>query len=232
MIQFKNVSKRFGRVRAVDDMSLDFPEGKIIGIFGPNGAGKSTMLKIISGLNYADEGKVTVDGRHPWDKRAEIAFLPEINHLYSWWTLKHAADFTRAFYPDWDENRYRDLMIFLNINDNMKLDKISKGQLAKCKLALTLSRQSPYLLMDEPFSGIDIMTRADIVKALIRDYNQGNQTIIISTHEIDEIESLVDYVMFIDQGRIRLQGDAEELRTERQMSLVEIMKEAFKDAKD
>jgi len=97
----------------------------------------------------------------------------------------------------------------------MVMGKISKGQRAKCKLALVLSRKAPYLLLDEPFSGIDILTRDEIVDALIRDYQAGEQAVIISTHEIDEIESLVEHVVFIDQGRIQLLGDAEEIRNER-----------------
>ncbi|MDS1029797.1 ABC transporter ATP-binding protein [Bacillota bacterium LX-D] len=230
MIQFKNVSKSFGKIHALKNITLDFPEGKIIGLFGPNGAGKSTMLKLIAGLSSPSQGEVLVAGQKPNRCKEKIAFLPEINHLYSWWTLKQAVEFMQAFYLDWDEKCYQDQLQFLNLDENMKLSKISKGQLAKCKLLLTLSRKADYLLMDEPFSGIDLMTREDIINALIRDYQQGEHTIIISTHEIDEIENLVDNVLFIEGGEIKLWGEAEELRQSKQMSLVEIMKEAFKHA--
>jgi len=228
LIEFKNVSKRFGQVVALDSISIDFPQGSIIGLFGPNGAGKSTIMKLIAGINYPDQGEVRVDGELPRAKRQSIAYLPEIDHLYPWWTLKQAADFISTFYPDWDEPRYKDLIPFLNLEEQMIMGKISKGQRAKCKLLLVLARKASYLLLDEPFSGIDLLTREEIADALLRGYLEGEQAIIISTHEIDEIENLVDKVAFIDQGRIQLQGDAEQLRMERNKSLVEIMKEVFR----
>ncbi|CFW96762.1 ABC transporter-like [Syntrophomonas zehnderi OL-4] len=230
MIEFKNVSKSFGSTMALNDVSLVFPRGKIIGLFGPNGAGKSTSIKLIMGLNRPDRGEISVDGEDPQNKKKNLAYLPEIDHLYSWMNIAQAADFTRTFYDDWDEGKYRDLINFLNLQEDMKIAKISKGQRAKAKLLLTVCRRAPYLLMDEPLSGIDILTREEIINTLIRDYREGEQTIIISTHEIAEVESLVDEVIFLDQGKVKLSGNAEDLRIERNMSLVELMKEAFRNA--
>lgn len=228
MIEFYQVGKRFGSIQALDQLSLQFGPGKIIGLFGPNGAGKSTAMKMIAGLNQPDGGHVLVDGQKPRHSRAKIAFLPEIDHLYGWWTLKQAADFMRSFYADWDDRKYTELLGFLNLREDMKISKISKGQRAKCKLLLTVSRHAPYLLLDEPLSGIDILTREEIINTLIRDFREGEQSIIISTHEINDVESLVDEVFFIDQGRIVVSGSAEELRITQGLSLVEIMKEAFR----
>ena len=230
MIEFKDVSKKFGSTIALNDVSLVFPRGKIIGLFGPNGAGKSTSIKLIMGLNRPDRGEVRVDGENPQNKKQDMAYLPEIDHLYPWMNIAQAADFTRTFYADWDETKYRELIKFLNLQENMKIAKISKGQRAKTKLLLTVSRRAPYLLMDEPLSGIDILTREEIINTLIRDYREGEQTIIISTHEIAEVESLVDEVIFLDKGKVKLSGNAEDLRVERNMSLVELMKEAFRNA--
>jgi ABC-2 type transport system ATP-binding protein len=230
MIEFKNISKSFGSTVALDDVSLVFPRGKIIGLFGPNGAGKSTSIKLIMGLNRPDRGEVRVDGENPQNKKQDLAYLPEIDHLYPWMNIAQAADFTRTFYADWDETKYRELIKFLNLQEDMKISKISKGQRAKTKLLLTVSRRAPYLLMDEPLSGIDILTREEIINTLIRDYREGEQTIIISTHEIAEVESLVDEVIFLDRGQIKLSGNAEDLRVKRNMSLVELMKEAFRNA--
>jgi ABC-2 type transport system ATP-binding protein len=230
MIEFKNVSKSFGSTVALNDVSLVFPRGKIIGLFGPNGAGKSTSIKLIMGLNRPDRGEVRVDGENPQNKKQDMAYLPEIDHLYPWMNIAQAADFTRTFYADWDEGKYRELIKFLNLQEDMKISKISKGQRAKTKLLLTVSRRAPYLLMDEPLSGIDILTREEIINTLIRDFREGEQTIIISTHEIAEVESLVDEVIFLDRGKVKISGNAEDLRVERNMSLVELMKEAFRDA--
>ncbi len=230
MIEFKNVSKSFGSTVALNDVSLVFPRGKIIGLFGPNGAGKSTSIKLIMGLNRPDRGEVRVDGENPQNKKQDMAYLPEIDHLYPWMNIAQAADFTRTFYADWDEAKYREVIKFLNLQEDMKISKISKGQRAKTKLLLTVSRRAPYLLMDEPLSGIDILTREEIINTLIRDFREGEQTIIISTHEIAEVESLVDEVIFLDRGKVKISGNAEDLRVEKNMSLVELMKEAFRNA--
>ncbi|MDD3365255.1 MAG: ABC transporter ATP-binding protein, partial [Syntrophomonas sp.] len=176
MIEFKNVSKSFGTVKALDQINLMIPQGKIVGLFGPNGAGKSTSLKLIAGLNHPDSGEVMIDGQIPRLKRDKIAYLPEIDYLYSWWTIKEAAAFTRAFYADWEESKYSEMLQFLNLNEEMKIGKISKGQRAKAKLLLNVSRRAPYLLMDEPLSGIDILTREEIINTLIRDYREDEQT--------------------------------------------------------
>lgn len=228
MIQFNKVSKHFGMVRALDRLQAELPSGRVIGLFGPNGAGKSTTLKMIAGLNRPDQGEVLVDGLNPWKTRDRVAYLPEIDYLYSWMTVEEAARFNRTFFADWDQEKYRSLLAYLNLEQSMKIGKISKGQRAKVKLLLTLSRRSPYLLLDEPLSGIDLLTRDEIINTLIHDYREGEQTVIISTHEIDEVEGLVDEVIFINQGQIVLAGNVENLREEKNMSLVEMMKEVMR----
>lgn len=228
MIEFKQVSKHYGRTTALDNFTINFSNGKIIGLFGPNGAGKSTTLKMIAGLSRPDQGQVMVDEQSPQFTKHKIAYLAEIDYLYSWMTIGQAADFVKVFYGDWDENKYKKLLDFLRLDENMKIGKISKGQRAKTKLLLTVSRQAPYLLLDEPLSGIDILTREEIINTLINDYREGEQTIIISTHEIAEIESLVDEVIFLSSGQVKLWGNADEMRLKTNKSLVELMKELFK----
>ncbi|MDI9480395.1 MAG: ATP-binding cassette domain-containing protein [Syntrophomonadaceae bacterium] len=231
MIEFKQVKKYFGTVRALDNFQAELPSGRVIGLFGPNGAGKSTALKMIAGLNRPNRGQVLVDGLDPRKTRDRVAYLPEIDHLYPWMTVGKAANFIGTFYSDWDQEKYLGLLSYLCLDENMKIGKISKGQRAKVKLLLTLSRRSSYLLLDEPLSGIDLLTREEIINSVIRDYREGEQTIIISTHEIGEIEGLVDEVIFIQEGKIVLTGNAEDLREERNMSLVEIMKEAMRSGR-
>lgn len=228
MIKLEQVSKRYWQTRALDNITAEFPRGRIVGLFGPNGAGKSTTLRLMAGLLLPTNGQVLVEGKSPRAARELIAFLPEENHLDKGWTVKRAAEFVRAFYPDWDEERYQQQLHFLNLAEDMKIGQVSKGQQAKIRLLLTIARRAPYLLMDEPFSGIDILTREEIVSALIRDYGDSEQSIIISTHEVGEIENLVDHVVFIDRGQFKLAGDADELRQQRGMSVVDIMKEEFR----
>lgn len=229
MIEFKNVSKQYGRTIALDNLTIDFGTGKIIGLFGPNGAGKSTCMKMIAGISRPDRGKVLIDNEKPQNMRSKVAFLPEIDHLYARMTIKEMARFFKTFYADWDEDKYQGLIQFLRLEEDMKIGKISKGQRAKAKLLFAIARKSPYLLLDEPLSGIDILTREEIINTLISDYREGEQTIIISTHEINEIEGLVDEVVFLAGGQIKLTGNAEELRLENGKSLVELMKELFRN---
>ena len=230
MIELKNVSKRFGRTAALDNVSIIIPKGKITGLFGPNGAGKSTTLKLLMGLNRPDNGEISITGLKPAECKERMAFLPEIDHLYGWMTIARAAAFMRAFYADWDDAKYIELLKFLRLEEDMKIARISKGQRTKTKLLLTASRRADYLFMDEPLSGIDLLTREEIIHTLVKDYREGEQTIIISTHEIAEVESLVDEVIFLDHGQVKLQGNADELRERQGMSLVDIMKEAFRHA--
>lgn len=228
MISLQQVSKRYWQTRALDNVTAEFAPGQIVGLFGPNGAGKSTTLRLISGHLLPSSGQVSINGRPARAARELVAFLPEENHLNKGWTLRKAAEFNRTFFKDWDDERYRQQMEFLHLQEDMKIGQVSRGQQAKIRLLLTISRRAPYLLMDEPFSGIDILTRDEIVSALIRDYGGKEQTIIISTHEVGEIENLVDHVVFIDRGKFKLVGNADELRSERGMSVVDIMKEEFR----
>jgi len=228
MIEFNQVVKQFGSTRALDGITVTYPKGKIIGLFGPNGSGKSTSLKMIASLNKPDSGEVLIDGLRPSvETRKQIAYLPEIDYIYSWMTIKDANNFMKGFFADWDEEKNIKLMKFLQLEPNMVIKKISKGMRAKVKLLLAFSRNAKIVLLDEPLSGIDILTRDQIIETIIEDYSAGEQTIIISTHEIQEVESLVDEVVFLKKGNVILQGEAETLRNERNLSLVDLMKEVY-----
>ena len=229
MIEFKGVSKHFGSVKALDNMSVNYTKGMITGLFGPNGSGKSTALKILVSINKADNGEVLIFGKKPSvETRENISFLPEIDYIYPWMTIREAADFMRGIYGDWDDAKYKDLIKFLQLEPEMSIKKISRGMRAKVKLLLCFSRNAEIMLLDEPLSGIDILTRDKIIQTIIKDYRVGEQTIIISTHEIQEVEGLVDNVVFIGEGRVVLQGGAEKLRNENKLSLVGLMKEVYK----
>lgn len=233
MITFERVTKTFGSTRALDKFTLEIAGGKITGLFGPNGAGKSTCLKMIAGLSRPDDGRVLIDGEAPgMTTKSKIAYLPEIDYLYPWMTISEAASFFAGFYEDWDEGKYRALLSFLQLEPSMMITKISKGMRAKVKLLLTFSRRARYVLLDEPLAGIDILTRDAIIRTIVKDYSTGEQTIILSTHEIPEVEGLVEDVVFMDRGRVKLAGTAENLRQQEGRSLVAIMKEVFRHDND
>lgn len=228
MIELKGVTKLFGSTAALNNVSTTIPKGKIVGVLGPNGSGKSTLLKMLVGLNKPNHGTILINGNKPGiESKNFISYLPEIDYLYPWMTIGQAADFVKSFYSDWDEAKYEELLRFLELQPSMVIKKVSKGMRAKAKLLLSFSRNAQLILLDEPLSGIDILTRDKIIETIIRDYRAGDQSILITTHEVREVEGILDEVIFIRHGEIALQGDVEELRCERQASLVEIMKEVY-----
>lgn len=230
MIELKDVTKTFGNTIALDHLSTTIPEGKIVGILGPNGSGKSTLLKILVGLNKPNHGSVLIDGRKPSkETKRYISYLPEIDYLYPWMTIQQAADFVKSFYDDWDDSKYKELLEFLGLEPSMKIKKVSKGMRAKAKLLLSFSRNAKLILLDEPLSGIDLLTRDKIVETILRDYRGGDQSILITTHEVREVEGILDDVIFIRHGQIALEGNVEELRAQYKASLIEIMKEVYAD---
>lgn len=233
MIRFNNVTKKYGKVLALDDVSLDIGKGKITGLLGPNGSGKSTMIKLITDLNKPSRGEVLIGGEPiTQEMKKRIAYLPEIDHFYSWMKIKDAKEFIETFYNDWDDKLYNELLNFLELDEEMAIKKISKGQRAKAKLLLAFSRKADIILLDEPLSGIDIFTREKIIETMIKDYREGEQSIVITTHEIKEIEHVIDDAIFLRKGKVVLEGEVEKLRAEKNLSLVDLMKEVYGNGKE
>lgn len=230
MIEFINVNKSYGSVKPLDDFNLKIEEGKIIGLLAPNGSGKSTMLKMIAGLNNPDSGKVLVLGKEIGvETKKDIAYLPEIDYLPANMKISECAAFISSFYEDFDDSKYNDLLKFLELKEDMIIGKVSKGMRAKIKLLMTFSRNAKIILLDEPLSGIDILTRDKIIETILRDYRAGEQTIILSTHEIMETENLIEDVIFLQDGKVKLMDNVEDLKFKYNMSLANIMKEVYKN---
>jgi len=208
-IEIKNLSKRFGRLWAIRNLSFYVDEGKILGICGPNGSGKSTLLRIIAGLLKPTRGTVQVYGENPGKHtKSIVSYMSEIDYLYPWMKAGEILDFASFFYKDWDDHRRKDLVDFLKIEENKKIKELSKG-------------------MDEPLSGIDPSSRAKILDALVREYRGEGETMIISTHLVREAEPLFEEVVFLREGEIILKGEADELRKSYSKSITEIFLELF-----
>ncbi|HHY09252.1 MAG TPA: ABC transporter ATP-binding protein [Firmicutes bacterium] len=153
--------------------------------------------------------------------------MPEIDNLYPWMTVRGTLDFTAAFYDDWNEKRAGELLEFMRLNPSKKVSSLSKGMRARLKLVLALAREAPLILLDEPFSGIDPSSRDRVLGGIARQFKNETQTMIISTHAVGETERLFDSVIFLDEGLIRLQGNAEGLRTKHGKSVNDLFKEVF-----
>ncbi|BCJ87573.1 ABC transporter ATP-binding protein [Effusibacillus dendaii] len=228
MITIDQGSKRFGSIQALDGLSLQVEEGRITGLLGLNGSGKSTTLKVIAGLLHLDQGEIRIDGEPPSiSSKQKIAYLPEIDVLYPWMTVSDAVTYMKDFYADWDDQKAARLVEYFQLSPARKIRDLSKGSRAKVKLLLALSRRAKYLLLDEPLSGIDVLAREDLIQALVDDFLEEGQSILITTHEVKEVEPILDDVLFIRAGKIALQGNLEQLKAAKNLSLVEIMKEVF-----
>ncbi|HAI87832.1 MAG TPA: multidrug ABC transporter ATP-binding protein [Firmicutes bacterium] len=225
-IEMANVHKRYYRSHALRGVNLQMEPGKIVGLLGPNGAGKSTLLKICAGLAHPTTGRVHVLGRDvSTATKGLTAFVPENDTFYSWMTPRQAVAFENSMFSDMDVSDAMDLLRELRLDPDNKISSLSKGQRGRLKLVLAMSRRARVVLMDEPLAGIDPPSRAAILETIASRYRAGEQTIIISTHEVLESEKLFEDVVFLSDGQIVLSGNADELRANRSKSLNEIFAE-------
>ncbi|WEG10907.1 ABC transporter ATP-binding protein [Pullulanibacillus sp. KACC 23026] len=212
-VQCSNLTKRYGRKKALDQLQLNIPTGKVAGILGSNGAGKSTLFRLMMGLVRPDEGELFIFGEKPgFQTNARIAYLPDRARWYADHTVKQAFQWGCQFLPGFDlseANRFADQM---KLDEEMKLGEMSKGQEARLQLILCLARHVPLMILDEPFSGIDTVSREQIIESLIDLMSEREQTLLISTHEIYEAEGLLDYAIFLEEGRVVLAEESEVLR--------------------
>lgn len=231
-IELKNVTKKFGKEYALKEADLSLSPGKIYGLTGPNGSGKSTILKLITGLSFPDSGSVLIGGRPAARKEMKnIAYLTELDMFYDPFRVKDMIHFYETQFSDFCINKAWDLLKDMKIDRDKKIGKLSKGNRGRLKLALTLARDAAVVLLDEPFSGLDPMVRESIVKSLLTYLELDKQTIVIATHEIHEIEQILDEVVVVLNGRIEEKKDVERLREESGMSLLEWLKR-FIEEKD
>lgn len=228
MIRFEHVTKRYLTKPALMDVDLELPEGQIIGVIGENGSGKSTMLKLIAGLVRPSKGQVLVDGE-PAQRRIahKVAYLSELETYYPFFTVRETLDYHASQFPDFDRERAREITDFMRLNPGDKVKNLSKGNRGRVKLMVTLARNAPYILMDEPLSGLDPIVRDSIIKGLISFVDLSKQTVIITTHEVNEVEPLLDRVVAVRDGEIIKFADVEELRSKEGLSLAEWMTKIY-----
>ncbi len=226
MIEFKHVTKKYLQNVALDDVSFRLEPGKIIGIVGENGSGKSTTLKLMSGLVRPTHGTVLINGESA-DRfiSKHVSYLSELDAFYPFFTVGDAADFAKSQFPDYNEQKANEILQFMNLDRNVKVKNLSKGNRGRLKIALVLAREAPIILMDEPLSGLDPLVRDSIVKGFVSFIDLEKQTLIVTTHEIKEIESLLDQVVFIRKGKVLAIEDVEEIRMNQGLSVVDWMKQ-------
>jgi ABC-2 type transport system ATP-binding protein len=228
LLRIEHLSKRYLRAQALKDISLEIRKGTVTGLLGPNGSGKSTLLKCIAGLCQPSSGKIFINGRAPGIvTKRQVAYLPEVDPLYPWMTARQTIEFVKSFYDDWDNRKEASILEIAKVDPNMPVRAMSKGQKARLRLVLTMSRNAPLILMDEPLSGIDPPSRSRILNAIVSEYSETEQAILLATHEVSEAESIFDRVIFLHEGEIRLMGDAEEIRKQHNSSIQGLLEEVY-----
>ncbi len=230
ILELKNLSKAYTKgVNVINNLNLDIPQGKIIGLLGPNGCGKSTLIKMVAGLLQPTEGEILVNGIPVSDETCSlISYLPERTYFTASMKVIDIIDYFADFYKDFDRVRALRLLKDLNVDTNARLKKLSKGTKEKVQLVLVMSRQAKLYLLDEPIAGVDPATREYILSTIVSNYNP-EATIIITTHLITDVEPILDDFIFITYGgQIVMGGNAEEARNATGKSLDELFKEVFR----
>ncbi|OHX53882.1 spermidine/putrescine ABC transporter ATP-binding protein [Planococcus salinarum] len=229
MIELNNVKKSYGSTKALQCVSLTLETGKIIGIAGENGSGKSTLLKSLAGVSPIDSGSILIDGKPVSRKDAErIAYLPDADMFYPYFTVGQMFAYYRSQFADFNEVKAKEVLDFLEVPLSSKMKTLSKGMRGRAKMAATLGRESRYYLMDEPFSGLDPMVRGDLVKGLLRFTDLERQTLILSTHEIREVETLLDELVLLKGGNVLAHRQLDDIRDETGQDTVEWMTKGTK----
>ncbi len=217
VIEIRNLSRRFGSADALSDVNLAIPRGVVFGLVGVNGAGKTTLIRHAMGLLRAQSGSVSVFGLDPVSNPSavlsRIGYLSELNELPEWMRVEELINFTRAFYPTWDDNYAQSLRQTFELEPHKSVQSLSKGQRARLGLLLALSYHAELLILDEPSSGLDPLVRRDILRAIIKTIAQEGRTVLFSSHLLDEVERVADRVAIIDGGRIIQHDDLESLKS-------------------
>ena len=230
ILECRDLTKCYGKGArpALDHVNLKLMRGRIIGLLGPNGSGKTTLIKLANGLLSANGGEILVDGKSIGIKtRRIVSYLPERNSLDLSMTVDEAVRYFQDFYPDFDVTRAYEMLQNLQIDPKAKLKTLSKGNKEKVQLILVMSRRAQLYILDEPIGGVDPAARDYILQTIISNYDE-NATVLISTHLIADVESILDEVVFIKNGQIVLYAPVDAIREENGKSVDALFREVFK----
>ncbi|KXT73804.1 ABC-type multidrug transport system, ATPase component [Streptococcus gordonii] len=228
LLRLEHVQKNYGKTEALSGVNLDIQPGRIVGLLGPNGSGKTTIIKLINGLLQPTSGQVLINGEKPSPKTKKVvSYLPDTTYLGDNMKIKEVFAMFKDFYSDFDEEKANHLLEDLNLDEKSRLKNLSKGNKEKVQLILVMSRKADLYVLDEPIGGVDPAARDYILKTIIQNRSE-NSSVLISTHLISDIEDILDDVIFIKDGEILLQEDANELRRKHDNSIDHIFRDQFR----
>ncbi len=233
ILECRGLTKRYsGQSLALDNVNLSIEAGGIVGLLGPNGSGKSTLLKLANGLLTPTSGEILIGGNRPGaESKKLISYLPERTYLADWMRADQLLDMFGDFYDDFDRSRAEEMLKYMDIPMKMRIKQMSKGTREKVQLILVMSRRAKLYLLDEPIGGVDPATRDYILHTIINNYDP-EAAVVISTHLIQDVENVLDSVVFIQNGHIILQSSADAIRSEQGKSVDQLFREVFRCSYD
>ncbi|HEY2361962.1 MAG TPA: ABC transporter ATP-binding protein [Candidatus Angelobacter sp.] len=215
-IEARGLRKSFGKTVALDGINLRVEDGRILGIIGPNGAGKTTALNAILGLTPY-QGELRVLGRNPWTERdqlmRDVCFIADVAVLPRWLRVSQALDYVAGVHPRFDRAKAEAFLAKTTIGRDRKVKQLSKGMVAQLHLALVMAIDAKLLVLDEPTLGLDLLYRKQFYDSLLNDYFDRNRTIVVTTHQVEELQHVLTDLMFMDRGRIVLDCSMEEIES-------------------
>jgi len=227
-LECRNLSKHYGNRAALDNVNITLKSGCITGLLGPNGSGKTTFIKLVNGLLQPSAGDINVCGKPVGpESKAEVSYLSDRICLDSWMKVADTLDLYQDFFADFDRDAALTMLKTLSIEPGRRFKTLSKGNQEKVQLVLAMSRKARLYLLDEPIGGVDPAARDYIINTILANYNR-EAAVLISTHLIQDVEQVLDEIIFLKEGNIVLQGNANEIRTEKNMSIDSLFREVFK----
>ncbi|MBU8878055.1 ABC transporter ATP-binding protein [Bacillus sp. FJAT-29790] len=217
MIKISNVRKSFEELEALENVSIQVNKGSIYGLLGSNGAGKTTLLKLLAGIYVQDEGEVAIDGQPVFENlgtKQKIFFIPDFPYFLPQYTVKQMAQFYQNIYLSWDQIRYEELVQFFQMDVQKKIHKFSKGLQRQAAFILALATKPEVLILDEPMDGLDPVMRKKVKTLLIEDVAEREMTVLISSHNLREVEDICDYVGIMHKGQIIIEKELDDLKSD------------------
>lgn len=228
LVEVDDLRMTYGATTALDGMTLQLAPGQIVGLLGENGCGKTTLLKILAGVLSRYDGSVRIAGHAPGpESKALVSFLPDTSFLPDSARVSYCLELYREFFADFQTEKARDLIGFFGLSESTRLKQMSKGMREKVQIALAMSRDARVFLLDEPISGVDPAARQLILDGLLRNLAEDS-LLLISTHLVHDLESILDAAVMMRHGRVLLSGDADDLRGQHAGSLDQIFRETYR----
>ena len=217
MIEVKGLNKSFEGFQALKDVSIKVDKGSIYGLIGANGSGKTTLIKHLIGVYKQDQGEIIIDGDKVYEDnelKSRIGYVPDELYYFPMYRIKDMANYYKKIYPKWNENRYKELLKVFGLNETRRISRLSKGMQKQVAFILTLSIMPDIMILDEPIDGLDPLMRKKVWKFVVEDVAERETCVLISSHNLKELEDICDHVGILDKGRLLIQRELDELKSD------------------